>query len=168
MALPILQPLPVLHFDHEPGPYPMRAACPRAVGGCPSEQEVALQDARREVAHIATAIRQGILTPTTRTMLEEAEARVARLEQAVRDLKRRPAPVASFASSVRRYLDDLRGTLETNVEEARRLLARGLDRIVLRRGEDGHLWAEVRGNLSGILQLNDGGLLAGVGAGRGI
>jgi hypothetical protein len=71
--------------------------------------------------------------------------------------------VVSLVSPVTSYLDDLRGTLETNVEEARRLLARGLDRIVLRRGEDGHPWAEVRGNLSWVLQLNDGVLLAGVG-----
>ena len=132
-----------------------------------ASKEATLQDARRELANIAAAIRQGILTPTTRALLEEAEARVARLEEAVRDLKRRPAPVVSFASSVRRYLDDLRGTLETNVEETRRLLARGLDRIVLRRGADGHLWAEVKGNLAGILRLDDG-VLAGVGAGRGI
>ena len=130
-------------------------------------KEASLQDARRELANIAAAIRQGIITPTTRAMLEEAEERVARLEEAVRDLRRRPASVVSLESSVMRYLDDLRSTLETNVEEARRLLAQGLDRIVLRRGEDGHLWAEVRGNLSGILRLDDG-VLAGVGAGRGI
>ena len=40
-----------------------------------------------------------------------------------------------------------------NVGEARRLLARGLDRIVLRGDEAGRLWAEVRGNLAGILEL---------------
>ena len=50
---------------------------------------------------------------------------------------------------------DLRATLEGDVDEARRLLARGFDRIVLRRGEDGHLWAEVRGNLAGLLNIED-------------
>jgi len=35
-------------------------------------------------------------------VLEEAEARVARLEEAVRDRWRRPAPVVSLASSVTR------------------------------------------------------------------
>src|SRR5262249_11334633 len=89
-------------------------------------QEAALPAARLGLANIAAAIRHGIITPTTRVMLEEAEARVAHLEEAVRDLRRRPAPVVSLESSVTRYLDDLRGTLETNIEEARRLLARGL------------------------------------------
>ena len=55
--------------------------------------------------------------------IEEAEARVARLEEAVRDLTRRPVSVVSIASSVKQYLDHLRGTLDTNVEETRRLLA---------------------------------------------
>lgn len=96
-------------------------------------KEAALRQARQDLENIAAAIRQGILTPTTRAMLGEAEARVTRLEEAVRDLRRRPAPVVSLASSVTRYLDDLRGTLETNVE--------------------------------GILQLHDGVLPAGVGAG---
>ena len=127
-------------------------------------KEGALQDARSELANIAAAIRQGIVTPTTRAMLEEAEQRVARLEEAVRDLRRHPAPVVPLESSVALYLEDLRGTLEMNVEEARRLLARGLDRIVLRRDEAGRLWAELRGNLAGILRLDDG-VLAGVGAG---
>jgi hypothetical protein len=100
-------------------------------------------------------------------VLEEAEQRVARLEDSVRDLPRRAAPVVSLESSVRQYLDDLRSTVETNIEEARRLLARGVERIVLQRDEAGRLWAEMRGNLAGILKVDDG-VLAGVGAGRGI
>lgn len=100
-------------------------------------------------------------------MLDGAERRVARLEAAVRDLRQRPAPIVSLESSVRQYLEDLRGTLETNIEEARRLLTRGIERIVLRRDEAGRLWGEMRGNLAGILKLDDG-VLAGVGAGRGI
>jgi len=94
-------------------------------------------------------------------MLEEAEQRVARLEDSVRDLPRRAAPVVSLESSVRQYLDDLRSTVETNIEEARRLLARGVERIVLQRDEAGRLWAEMRGNLAGILKVDDG-VLAGV------
>ena len=86
------------------------------------------------------------------------------MEDAVRELRRRPTPVVSLESSVARYLDDLRGTLETEIEEARRLLSLGLERIVLRRDEDGHLWAELRGNLAGILRLDDE-VLAGAGAG---
>jgi site-specific DNA recombinase len=132
-----------------------------------ASREAALQDARRELHNIAAAIRQGIVTPTTRGMLEETEQRVARLEETVSELRRRPKPAISVRASVEQYLVDLRRTLAINVDAARALLARGFDRIVLRR--DGpHLWAEVRGNLAGILQLNEGELLARAGAGRGI
>lgn len=129
-----------------------------------ASREAALQNAQRELDNIAAAIRQGIFTPTTRMMLKDAEQRVARLEDAVRELRRRPTPVISVRSSVERYLEDLRRTLATNVDAARALLARGFDRIVLRR--DGpHLWAEIRGNLAGMLQLDEGELLARAGAG---
>lgn len=45
-------------------------------------RERALADARRELDNIAAAIKAGIITPTTKTMLEDAERRVAALEQA--------------------------------------------------------------------------------------
>ncbi len=140
----------------------------RQGGDVLAQREAALRDARRELANIATAIRQGVLTPTTRAMLEDAERRVAALEQAVSDAKRRPAPVASVQSVVERYLRDLRATLETNVDEARRLLRLAIETIVLRR-EGAHLVARVTGNLTGLLSLGDQeGVLARVGAGRGI
>ena len=66
----------------------------------------------------------------------------------------------SVRSAITRFLDDLRGTLETNVEAARRRLRQGLDRIILRLDADGHLWAEMRGNPPGNLKLDDGGFLA--------
>ena len=47
-------------------------------------------------------------------------------------------------------------------------MAKGLDQIVLRRDEDGRLWAEVRGNLAGLLNLEETKVVASVGAGRGI
>jgi hypothetical protein len=71
-----------------------------------SAKEAALVDARRELANVAEAIRQGVITPTARTILEEVERRVARLEASVQDLRRQPAPVVSLEVSVRRYLDD--------------------------------------------------------------
>ncbi len=66
-------------------------------------------------------------------MLEEAEGRVAALEAALAGPRRQPVRVASLASSVEQYLRDLRGTVGRNTDLARRLLVRGLDRIVLRR-----------------------------------
>lgn len=74
--------------------------------------------------------------------------------------------MASVRSVVERYLHDLRGTLETNVDEARRMLALAIDKIVLKR--DGtNLVAEFCGRLAGVLSLETD-LLGSIGAGRGI
>ena len=99
-------------------------------------------------------------------MLEDAERRVAVLEQAVRDARRQPAPVVSVRSVIERYLRDLRATLEMNVDQARRLLALAVDKIVLVR-EGRLLVAEITGNLAGVLTL-DHSMFGSVGAGRGI
>lgn len=130
--------------------------------------DAALREAQRELDNIANAIRQGIVTPTTKGLLEEAEGRVASLKAASREAAQRSAPVVSVQNSIQRYVADLRETLAGDVDEARRLLVKGFDRIVLRRDEDGRLWAEVRGNLGGLLNLEDAELVARVGAGRGI
>lgn len=45
---------------------------------------VELADARRNLDNIKSAIEQGVVTPTTRNMLMEAEERVAHLEAAIR------------------------------------------------------------------------------------
>lgn len=83
--------------------------------------------------YLSTAIQAGIITPTTKSMFEDAERRIAALEQAVRDARQQPAPVVSVRSVIERYLRDLRATLETNVDQARRLLALAADKIVLLR-----------------------------------
>ena len=74
----------------------------------------------------------------------------------------------SNRSSVERFLQDLRGTLQTNTDKARRLLARALDRIVLQ-CEGSSLVAHFYGNIAGVLQITDQETLtARAGAGRGI
>ena len=125
----------------------------RSANGIVAQREAALRDARTKLRNIMDAIAEGIRTPSTKAMLEEAERRVASCEAAVREAKQRPAPVVVVKSAIEGYLKDLRGTLKRDVDEARRLLSRGFDRIVLRRDEDGRLWAEVRGNLAGLLNL---------------
>jgi hypothetical protein len=130
-----------------------------------TSRDAALREAQRELDNIANAIRQGIVTPTTKGLLEEAEGRVASLKAASREAAQRSAPVVSVQNSIQRYVADLRETLAGDVDEARRLLVKGFDRIVLRRDEDGRLWAEVRGNLGGLLNLEDAELVARVGAG---
>ena len=101
-------------------------------------------------------------------MLEDAERQVAACEAAVREAKQHRAPVVLVKPAIDRYLTDLRATLEGDIDEARRLLNRGFARIVLRRDEGGRLWPEVRGNLAGLLNLEDSDMVARVGAGRGI
>jgi hypothetical protein len=123
-------------------------------------------DARRELENIMNAIRAGVITPTTKTMLLGAERRVIALEQATRDARKRPAPMVSVRSVVERYLHDLRRTLETNVDEVRRMLSLAIDRIVLKR-EGASLVAEFCGRLAGMLSLEPD-LLGSIGAGRGI
>jgi site-specific DNA recombinase len=132
-----------------------------------AERETALRQARRELDNIAAAIRAGVITPTTKTMLEDAERRVAALEQAVRNAHRPAVPVVPVRTVVERYLRDLRGLLSTNVDEARRLLSLALDKIVLRT-EGGHVVARITGKMSGLLTLGGLDVVASVGAGRGI
>lgn len=131
-----------------------------------AQREKALREARRELENIAAAIRQGIITPTTRQMLEDAERHVAALEQAVREAKFRRAPAVSVGAEVERYLTDRRATLSGNVDEARRMLSLAVERIVLR-CEGRRVVARVTGNLAGMFALEPG-LCASVGAGRGI
>ncbi|HKV45079.1 MAG TPA: recombinase family protein, partial [bacterium] len=131
-----------------------------------AQREAALRQARQELENIAAAIRAGIITPTTKTMLEDAERRVTALEHAMTETRRRPAAVVSVRSAVERYLRDLQTTLGTNLDEARRLLSMAVDKIVIRR-EGKHLIAQVVRNFAGMFALEPD-LCASVGAGRGI
>ncbi len=92
-------------------------------------------------------------------MLEAAERRVAELETPLQ------APVAKskiavLPSLVELYLTDLKRSLGRDTERARSLLAKLIGQVTLRR--DGQrLVAEVQGNLSGLLELNDQPLYKG-------
>ncbi len=126
-------------------------------------KEADLARARQRLEHIKEAIAQGMLTPTTKTMLEEAERDIAELEAALQA----PPPkskVTFLPSVVETYLKDLRGTLSRDTDKARSLLAKMVGQVTLRRSGD-HLVAELRGNLNGLLDLDD---CDNSGAGRGI
>ena len=144
----------------------VNTALQQAVRQAPSvaaQQEAALRQARQELENIAAAIRQGIITPTTRQMQEDAERRISILEQAVRQPIRRAARLVSVRTVVERYLRNSRATLQTNVDEARRMLSLALDRIVLK--QDGrHFVAEFCGNVAGAPRLEPE-VLGCVGAG---
>lgn len=99
-----------------------------------------------ELEHVKDAIRQGILTPTTKAMLEEAERRVAECEAALATAERVPTKIQPPSSSIGGYLEDLRGALETDTDRARRLLAKMLGKVTMRREGD-RLLADIRSNL---------------------
>lgn len=115
------------------------------------KREAELAQARKEQENIEAAIRQGIITPTTKRMLLETEARIAHLEAALRAEPNRK--VAFLPSAVEMCLRDLRGTLGTDPDYARGLLAKLIDSITLRK-EGARLFADVRGNITGLLGLD--------------
>jgi site-specific DNA recombinase len=113
-----------------------------------------LTRARAEGEHVIEAIRRGILMPTTKAMLEEAERRVAECEVAVPTAERVPARGQPPSSTINRYLEDLRGVLETDTDRARRLLVKMLGKVTLRR-DGARLLADVKGNLPGLLDVDE-------------
>lgn len=87
-------------------------------------------------------------------MLEEAERRVAECEAAVTAARQMPTKIQPPSSSINRYLEDLRGALETDTDRARRLLAKMLGKVTLRR-DGARLLADVKGNLPGLLDVDE-------------
>ena len=114
--------------------------------------EADLTEARRELDNIAAAIKKGIVTDTTKTLLLEAERRVSDLEARLQTPGR--PKVVLLPHVVEKYLKDLKGTLGRDPDRARQLLATLLGPIVLHREGD-HMMAEVRGNLRGLLELEE-------------
>jgi hypothetical protein len=102
--------------------------------------------------NIAAAIKKGIVTETTKTLLIEAEKRVADLEACLQSTVK--PKVVLLPHIVDEYLKDLRNTLGRGPDRARQLLATRLGPIVLRR-EGNRVMAEVRGNLRGLLELEE-------------
>jgi hypothetical protein len=104
------------------------------------------------VENIKSAIRQDVVTATTREMLEEAEARVATLEASIRTQSK--PKVVSPSSAVTRHITDLKATLGRDNARARKALSRLVNQVVLRRHGD-RLMAEVQGNLKALLDLDE-------------
>jgi len=123
----------------------------------------------REIANIVTAIKAGILTPTTKAELEKAEAERAHLECA---LKLDTSPLddidgllASLAGRYREMVDNLETVTLREVTEARNCIKAlvGGD-IKLVPTDTGGLNAEVRGDYAGLLELvkiGPGAMVAG-------
>ncbi len=127
------------------------------------KRQAELAHARKEQENIEAAIRQGIITPTTKRMLLETETRIAHLEAALSPEPNRK--VLFLPGAVEMCLRDLRGTLGTDPDYARGLLVKLIDSITLRKEGD-RLFADVRGNITGLLGLDSE--YDNHGAGRGI
>ena len=84
-------------------------------------------------------------------MVAETEERISRLEAALAVPVEKPK-VVYLPGVVEAYACDLKGSLETDPDEARRLLGKLLGRITLRRDGE-HLKAEFQGHLRGLLDV---------------
>ena len=113
-----------------------------------------LAQAKTELANVLDAIRQGLLTPATRQLLETCERHVAECAAALRVATQSQAPVTLLSRVIARYLSDLRATLSTDVEAARLLLARLLGSVTLRRVGT-HMVAEIEGNVDAVLNREE-------------
>jgi hypothetical protein len=121
-----------------------------------------LERARQELGNIKSAIRQGLITHTTKAMLEEAEASVTRLEAALHATESRVGNVAALPRRIGEYLSRLHGVIGKDPARARTILQKLIGEVTLKPNQNG-LEAILRGNLPGILDLDR---YCTVGAGR--
>lgn len=118
----------------------------------------------KEITNIASAIKQGVLTVTTKAELEKAEAERAALVRAIQGDQRQPAKVEAFLpNAVGRFkalIDDLANVTQLQVDRARGILRVVLGKeILLHPTADGvkrYLTAEVSGDYEGLVRLATG------------
>ncbi|HEX7766496.1 MAG TPA: recombinase family protein, partial [Nitrospira sp.] len=128
------------------------------------QTQTRLQDVEREIDHIMEAIKAGILTPTTKSALEQAEAERATLLQTVQNRHKHIAKIATFLpDAIGRFkalIDDLANVTQMQVDKARGILRVLMGQeIVLHPTADGidrYLTAEVSGDYAGLLRLVTG------------
>ncbi len=128
--------------------------------------ETELRDAEKELENIKIAIRRGIITDTTKAMLEDAERKVqtTRAKMTVAAQPEMAASVRALPFLIDTYLKDLRSVLYRDTDRARLMLSKLVGEIILRPEEDG-LVAEIRGNAGALLDVESG---SPNGAGSGI
>ena len=124
------------------------------------QAQARLAELEREIVNIMNAIKQGIITPTTKGMLKEAEAERERLRQAVRPDKRYPLTTAlpNLMDRFQRMLDDLAKATRHEIDKARGIIAGlvGQKKIVLRPTMDRqgrYYMAELSGDYAGLIPL---------------
>ena len=123
-----------------------------------------LEEVNQEIEHIMSAIKQGIVTVSTKAELEQAEAERDALMQAIQGQHKQAAKVAAFLpNAIGRFkalLDDLANVTQLQVDRARGLLRVMVgEEITLHPCSDGEgrfLTAELSGDYAGLLRLVTG------------
>ncbi len=123
-----------------------------------------LDKALRELENIKSAIRQGLITNTTKAMLEEIETTVTKLEGALHASESKVGNIAALPRRIGEYLNDLHHAMGKDAARTRTILKKLIGEVTLKPNQNG-LEAILRGNLPGILDLDR---YCTVGAGRGI
>jgi len=124
-----------------------------------------LDQAQQRLENIKTAIRQGLLTDTTRAMLEETELAVSQGKATLAAVDSGLPTPPVLPQLIERYLGHLRRLVDKDPARARSILAKLIGEVALEPNGKG-LVAVLRGNIAGILDLE--GRYCAVGAGRGI
>ncbi len=131
----------------------------------PKPLERELTKVRKESENIMAAIRQGIITPSTKQALEAAEARIGEIEKELAAM--RHSKPRQVIPQLRRRWEELVETFgqdETpeDMQKAQRALRDPYGEITLFPSENGHLEAEIKkGHLSAA--LSEMALVAGAG-----
>jgi site-specific DNA recombinase len=120
-----------------------------------------LATVEQEIENIMTAIRAGILTPSTKSALEQAERERERLLQAIQGPKKGPDQLSTLLptllSKFKKVLDDMAVISQREVDKARGILRQLVGgSIILQPTTDGRerfLTAELSGDYSGLVRL---------------
>jgi hypothetical protein len=122
-----------------------------------AQDRARLAEVEKEIANIMAAIRAGIITPTTKAALEEAEAERAKLKAeagAPAFMVNSAIRLANARELYRELVDDLADTLRDHVSAARMQISALVgSEIKLHPIEGGYLEAELAGDYGGLLAL---------------
>jgi hypothetical protein len=129
-----------------------------------AQAEQYLQQVEREIENIMTAIKAGVVTPTTKAELEKAEATRAALLRTIKGHEATGSKVTAILPDMigrfRTMVENLVTVTQPQVDKARASLRMLLGKeIVLHPSADGaerYLTAEVSGNYAGLVQLVTG------------
>jgi len=115
-----------------------------------------LERVEKEISNIMAAIKAGILTQTTKSELEKAEAEKREIEKALAGSPGADKVVSILPRVVdtyKRLIGDLRAPLQADVVKARGKLKTLLGDEIKLIPQEGYLEAEIRGDYAGLLSI---------------